>query len=63
MDRIPSDNGVPAILGFIMPLTKHIRPKRRHEKLASEIPAVFAVKENGEYVVRSPKSLFSLDTL
>ncbi len=44
IDKLPSDNGVPAILGFIIPLTKQIRPKRKHEKFASETPAVFAVK-------------------
>lgn len=59
IDKLPSDSGVPAILGFIIPLTKHTRPNRKHEKFVSDTPAVFAVNENGEYVVKSPKSLFN----
>ena len=60
IDKLPSDSGVPAIFGFIIPLTKHTRPNRKHEKFVSDTPAVFAVNENGEYVVKSPKSLYSL---
>nr|DAZ04623.1 MAG TPA: hypothetical protein [Caudoviricetes sp.] len=33
-----------------------MRPNRKHEKFVSDTPAVFAVNENDEYVV---KSLFS----
>lgn len=55
-DKLPSDNGVPAIFGTIVPLTKHVRPKRKQEKFDSETPAVFATKVKE---VSSVKSLFS----
>lgn len=36
-----------------------MRPNRKHEKFVSDTPAVFAVNENDEYVVKS--LFFSID--
>lgn len=36
-----NDYSTAIILGFIIPDTKHMRPKRMHETFDSEIPAVF----------------------
>lgn len=62
-DVLQSASCVPAILGFIKPLTKHMRPKRIHEKLDSETPAPLILKPTGEAVVKLLCYIFYLGYL